>query len=139
MDSENPGSVQDAGHGVQRSDELFLGRGDEGRQVRGDAGREERCARAPVPVRVGAEEVDADDAVDLEVYEPWNGQPAPMWPLKPYPAMRPSAISRSPGTRRPSTSAAFDSELHRRVTGRIMESAGRLGYTRLATRGGAVR
>ena len=46
---------------------------DQRRQVRGDAGLEQRLAGAGVAVRVGVEEVDAAEAVHLEVDEAGRG------------------------------------------------------------------
>src|SRR4029453_16660302 len=46
--------------------------------MRGPAGFEQRLARAPVAVRVGVEEIDAAEAVDLEIDEPGCGDPTPV-------------------------------------------------------------
>ena len=60
---------------AQRGQDVRLGRGDERRQVRGDAGREQRRARARVTLAVGVHEVDAGEAVDLEIDEAGRGDP----------------------------------------------------------------
>ena len=93
-------------HLAERVDELRFGRGDERRQVRGDAGLEQRVAGARVAVGVGAEEVDAGEAVHLQVDEAGRRDAAAVGDARPSPATRPSTISTSPGTSRPPTSAA---------------------------------
>src|SRR6185503_8110711 len=56
--------------------QVLLGRRDEGRQVRGDARLEQRLAATGVAVGVGAHEVDAAEAVHLEVDEAGDGDAA---------------------------------------------------------------
>ena len=60
----------------------------------------------PVAVGVGLEEVDAAEAVHLQVDEAGHGDPAAVRPASPIAAIRPSTISTSPRTSTPSTSAA---------------------------------
>ena len=94
-------------HLAQRGEQLLLGRGDQRRQVGGDAGLEQRLARAAVAVGVGVEEVDAAEAVHLEVDEARDGEAAPVRRRRGRSAtIRPSTTSTSPPTNRPSTSAA---------------------------------
>ena len=63
--------------GIARSAriDVVLGRGDERRQVRGDAGLEQRLSGGGEAVRVCAEEVDAGEPVDLEVDEAGSRDP----------------------------------------------------------------
>src|SRR5206468_9347651 len=63
-------------HVPERREQVFLGRGDEGRQVGGDAGLQQCLASAGVAVGVGAHEVDAAEAVDLQVDEAGDGDAA---------------------------------------------------------------
>src|SRR5947207_12195785 len=58
---------------VQRGFELRLGRRDEGRLVGRDAGAQDRLAGPLVSRPIGGEEVDAREAVDLEVDETRRG------------------------------------------------------------------
>ena len=60
---------------VQRREDLQLRGGDERREIRGDAGRQHRRARARVTLAVGVHEVDAGEAVDLEIDESGCGDP----------------------------------------------------------------
>ena len=60
----------------ERCDEVLLGRGDQRRLEGGDAVLEQRLAGAPVPGRVGAREVDAAEAVHLQVDEARDRDPA---------------------------------------------------------------
>ena len=70
VDAEDPRPVaRPSRHLRERREQLLLGRRDERGQVRGDAGLEQRLAGAPVAVGVGVEEVDAGEAVDLQVDE----------------------------------------------------------------------
>src|SRR5918994_1447022 len=62
---------------AERRDEHGLGRRDQGREVGGDAGLEQRLACALVTCRVRGREVDAAEAVDLQVHEPRCRDPAP--------------------------------------------------------------
>ena len=57
--AEDPRAVIPVRDRAQRADHVLLGRGDERRQVRRDAGLEERLAGGGEAVRVRAEEVDA--------------------------------------------------------------------------------
>ena len=70
------------GTSAQRGEQLLLGRGDERGEVGGHARLEQRLAGAPVAVGVGVEEVDAAEAVDLEVDEARHGEAAPVRPGK---------------------------------------------------------
>ena len=70
-------------HGAERLDEVGLLGGDEGREVGGDARLEQRVAGRRVAVRVRAEEVDAGEAVHLEVDEAGHGDPLPPFALEP--------------------------------------------------------
>ena len=63
------------GSARERRDDVGLRRGDERRQVGGDAGLEQRLGRARVAVSIGAHEVDAREAVDLEVDEAGRRDP----------------------------------------------------------------
>ena len=56
-------------HLAQRRRQLVLRRGDEGRLVRGHAALAQCRARAAIAVRVGGEEVNAREAVHLQVDE----------------------------------------------------------------------
>src|SRR5262245_13701152 len=67
----------------ERGHQPVLGGGDQRRQVRSDAGLEQRLAGALVARRVGVEEVDAAEAVHLEVDEPGAGDPASVPGRKP--------------------------------------------------------
>ena len=105
--AEDPRARLVGRHFAHRCEHLLLGARDQRRQVRGDAALEQRRAGAPVPVGVRVEEVDAAEAVHLEVDEaraPRARVPQP--PAMPTRAMRPSTTSTSPGSSRPSTSAA---------------------------------
>ena len=62
------GAAELAGTSRARPEQLLGGRDERG-EVGGDAGLEQRLARAPVAVGVRVEEVDAAEAVDLEVEE----------------------------------------------------------------------
>ena len=106
MRAEDARASGPCGDGAQRRDEIvLLGRRDERRQVRGHAGLEQRVAGAVVPCAIRAEKVDAGEPVHLEVDEARHGDP---WPPPPSPTSVTSPPSRatSPGTSRPSTSAA---------------------------------
>ncbi len=76
MDAEDPRALRGQRHGAECRDELLLRRGDQRRQVGGDAGLEQRVAGACVAGRVGVEEVDAREAVHLEVDEARHGDSA---------------------------------------------------------------
>jgi hypothetical protein len=58
------------GHRAQRLAVRLLGRGHEGRLERGRAGLQQRLPDARVAVGVGGHQVDAGEAVDLQVDEP---------------------------------------------------------------------
>ena len=84
------------------------GRRDQRRQVRGDARLEQRLAGAPVAVRVGVEEVDAAEAVHLQVDEAGHGDARGRRRLRAR-QRDDAAVARPrrrPGRARPSTSAA---------------------------------
>ena len=94
-------------HLAEGGEELLFGGGDERGEVGGDAGVEEGLACAAVALGVGLEEVDAGEAVDLEVDEAGDGDAAAVGRRRGRsPRSRPSSTSTSPRTRRPSTSAA---------------------------------
>ena len=76
MNAEDARAADAGRHVAQRCQELLLGRRDERRQVRRDAALEQRLACTAIAVRVGAHQVDACEAVDLEIDEPRNGDPA---------------------------------------------------------------
>ena len=67
--AEDPRAMIPVRDRAQRADHVLLGRRDECRQIRGDAGLEERLSGGGEAVRVGAEEVDAREPVHLEVDE----------------------------------------------------------------------
>ncbi len=76
VDAEDPGTAGVAlGDLAHRGEQLVLRRGDQSRQVRGDARLEQRLARAPVAVGVGVEEIDATEAVHLQIDEARDGEP----------------------------------------------------------------
>ena len=62
---------------IQRCDEIRLGRGDEGRLECRHACFEQRLAGAAVAVGIRSREVDSAEAVDLQVDETGNCDPAP--------------------------------------------------------------
>src|SRR5439155_13510563 len=64
-------------HLAQRGEQLLLGRRDQRRLVRGHAGLAQRLARGVVVGRGRVQEVDAAEAVHLEVDEARHRQPAP--------------------------------------------------------------
>ena len=74
--AEDPRAASAFADLAERGDEPLLGRCDQRRQVRGDAGLEQGGAGLLVPGRVGVEEVDAAEAVHLKVDEPGRGDPA---------------------------------------------------------------
>ena len=63
-------------HLAHRGEHLLLRARDQRRQIGGDAALEQRGAGAPVAVGVGVEEVDAAEAVHLQVDEAGNREPA---------------------------------------------------------------
>jgi hypothetical protein len=71
--AEDAGPVGSRRHLAEGGEELLFGSGDEGREVRGDAGLEQRVTRTPVALGVRLEEVDPREAVDLEIHEPGDG------------------------------------------------------------------
>ena len=71
--AEDPRAAAALGDLAERGDQPLLGRGDQGGQVGGDAGLEQRLAGARVAVGVRVEEVDAAEAVHLEVDEAGRG------------------------------------------------------------------
>src|SRR5918996_2458903 len=71
--AEDAGPVRARRHLAEGGEELLLGSGDERGQIGRDAGLEQRVAGTAVAVGVGLEEVDAGEAVDLQVDEPRNG------------------------------------------------------------------
>ena len=77
------GCPPSAGTSRERGEQLLLGRGDQGGEVGGHARLEQRLAGAAVAVGVGVEEVDAAEAVDLEVDEAGHGEAAPVRPGEP--------------------------------------------------------
>ena len=70
------GRRRSAGIARSAASELGLRRGDERRLERGRAGRQHRLAGARVAVAVGVHEVDAGEAVDLQVDEARGGDAA---------------------------------------------------------------
>ena len=66
-----------AGQRVERGERVRLRGGDQRRQVGGDARGEQRRGRACVGLAVGVHQVDAGEAVDLEVDEAGRSDPAP--------------------------------------------------------------
>ena len=93
-------------------------------QVGGDAGLEQRLARPAIAVCVGLEEVDAAEAVHLQVDEARAPRsPRPFGDETPTRAIRPSTISTSPGTRLPSTRAASTPSLIASSASRMLPPA----------------
>src|SRR5437763_595814 len=76
MDAEDARSLGDDRNLLHRRDELVLRRRDQGGQVAGDAGLEQHLAGAAIALRVRFEEVDAAEAVDLQVDEAGHGEAA---------------------------------------------------------------
>ena len=72
MHAQDAGPVRRGRHLAEGGEELRLGCGDERRQEGGHAGLEEGVARVAVPVRIGGEEVDSGEPVDLQVDEARN-------------------------------------------------------------------
>ena len=93
-------------------DQVLLGRGDQGRLERGHAGLEQRLAGAAVAGRVGASEVDAAEAVHLQVDEAGRGDPAARAGASPTAATTPSAISTSPADSVAVDDRGLDAEPH---------------------------
>ena len=107
-------------HLAEGGEELLFGSGDEGREEGGDARLQQGVSGTSIAVGVCREEVDAEEAVDLEVDEVRGRRSRDRSGRRARsPAMRPSATSTSPGMSRPSTSAASTprrtSALHRSV------------------------
>jgi hypothetical protein len=71
QDARAAAALDDLGQG---GDQPVLRSGDQGGEVGRDARLEQRLARSRVAFRVGVEEVDAAEAVDLEVDEAGNGE-----------------------------------------------------------------
>ena len=65
---------------AQGGDQVGLGCGDEGRLERGHPRRQERFAGLAVALGIRRGEVDAAEAVDVEVDEAGDGDPAPIPP-----------------------------------------------------------
>ena len=94
-------------HLAHRGEHLLLRARDQRREVRGHAGLEQRVAGAAVAGGVGVEEVDAAEAVHLQVDEARDGEARGRACRRGRSAAtRPSTTSTSPGTSTPSTSAA---------------------------------
>ena len=92
--ADSPPSV---GTSASAASSLLLGRGDQGRQVGGDARLEQRLAGAAVAVGVGVEEVDAAEAVHLQVDEARHREAAARpASARPQRTIRPSSTSTSP-------------------------------------------
>src|SRR5262245_48461950 len=81
VDPDDPWPVARRRNFVDRREQLLLGRRDEGGEVGGDAGLEQCLAGAPVAGGVRVEEVDAAEAVYLEIDEPRRGD-APAVPAR---------------------------------------------------------
>src|SRR5712691_5514897 len=76
VDADDPRPVQLGGNLGERRHELVFLRGDQRRQVRGDARLEQRLAGAAIAVGARIEEVDAAEAVHLHVEESRRGNSA---------------------------------------------------------------
>ena len=74
---EDPGPRLVDRHLAHRGEHLRLGGRDQRREIGGDAGLEQRGPGPPVPVGVGVEEVDAAEAVHLQVDESRHCEAAP--------------------------------------------------------------
>src|SRR5581483_1764096 len=117
-------------HRAERVDELVLRRGDEGRLERGDAGGGERLAGHCIAGGVRGGEVDAAEAVDVQVDEPRHGDPATAPaadPGRPDPGRRDPAVHDLdvPGNERALDDSRLDAELHAPEYGRVPGTAGR--------------
>jgi len=66
------------GHLGERGNELVLGRRDEGRLVRRHSALEQPSTGAAVSLGIGGEEVDAGEAVHLQIDEPRRSDPVPV-------------------------------------------------------------
>src|SRR5207237_5896939 len=77
--AEDARSVGAGRHLAQRREQLLLGRGDQRRQVRSDAGLEQRLAGAPVAAGVRVQEVHTAEAVHLQVDEAGCGDAVSVW------------------------------------------------------------
>src|ERR671918_554725 len=111
--AENAGPVRARRHLAEGGEELLFGRCDERGEVGRDAGLEQGVTGASVAVGVGLEEVDAGEAVHLQVDESRNGDPPTVGRDEPV-AGDPSVDKLDVASHEPAVDeCGFDSEPHR--------------------------
>ena len=123
-DAEDARAAVTGGHAAQRVDEIgLLRRRDERRQIRGDAGLEQRVARHRIAVGVRAEEVDACEPVHLQVDEAGCAMPRPLAPSRPAAVTQPADDLQVARDQAATDEGRLDAESHASSAARMTPSA----------------
>jgi hypothetical protein len=110
-------------HGAQRRREVGLGRGDEGRLEGGDAAGQQGFAGTSVGLSVSALEVDAGEAVDLQIDEARSGDPAMAAAPEAQPGYQ-AVVDGDVARQQPAVhQRGRDAEPHRRAASRTLPAA----------------